>query len=60
MYTNASYLHNTLLDFKDKSILTQRTNRHQLLYIASGKGHFYIDGEDKVITAGHMILYRPK
>lgn len=81
MYTNASYLHNTLLDFKDKSrplvvgscgtyhlytkekLPTYRPRGridYQLLYIASGKGHFFIDGEDKIITAGHMILYRPK
>lgn len=32
----------------------------QLLYIASGKAHFHIDGEEKIITAGHMVLYRPK
>lgn len=33
---------------------------YQLLYIASGKAHFYIE-EDKeeIITAGHMVLYRP-
>lgn len=34
----------------------------QLLYIASGKAHFYFDKSDKdtVVTAGHMVLYRPK
>ena len=32
----------------------------QLLYIASGKAHFHIDGEEKIVTAGHMVLYRPK
>lgn len=32
----------------------------QLLYIASGRAHFHIDGEEKIVTAGHMILYRPK
>ena len=33
----------------------------QLLYIAAGKAHFYFDKSEKdtVITAGHMILYRP-
>lgn len=33
----------------------------QLLYIASGKAHFYFDKSEKdtVITAGHMVLYRP-
>ena len=32
----------------------------QLIYIAAGKAHFHFDGEEKVIHAGHMILYRPK
>lgn len=33
---------------------------YQLLYIASGKGHFFINGKEEIVTAGHMILYRPK
>ncbi len=33
----------------------------QLLYIASGKAHFYFyKDEDTVVTAGHMVVYRPK
>lgn len=34
----------------------------QILYIASGKAHFYFDGSEKgtVVSAGHMIIYRPK
>ena len=32
----------------------------QLLYIAAGKAHFYFDGKEKIVTAGHMVLYRPK
>lgn len=32
----------------------------QLLYIAAGKAHFHINGEEKIVTAGHMVLYRPK
>lgn len=32
----------------------------QLLYIASGKAHFHFNGEEKIVTAGHMVLYRPK
>lgn len=32
----------------------------QLLYIASGKAHFHIDGKEEIVTAGHMVLYRPK
>lgn len=36
-------------------------NDYQLLYIASGKGHFYFNQNAEVIvSAGHMILYRPK
>ena len=33
---------------------------YQLLYVAAGKAHFYIGGEDLVVTAGHMVLYQPK
>ena len=33
---------------------------YQILYVAAGKAHFYIGGEDKVVTAGHMVLYQPK
>ncbi|MDO5336494.1 MAG: AraC family transcriptional regulator [Eubacteriales bacterium] len=34
----------------------------QLLYIAAGKAHFYFknDKEDEIVTAGHMVLYRPR
>ena len=32
----------------------------QLLYIASGKAHFHFGNEEKIVTAGHMVLYRPK
>ena len=34
----------------------------QLLYIASGKAHFYFDKSEKdtIVTAGHMVLYYPK
>ncbi len=32
----------------------------QLLYIASGKAHFHFNGKEKIVTAGHMVLYRPK
>ena len=32
----------------------------QLLYIAAGKAHFHIDGKEEIVTAGHMVLYRPK
>lgn len=32
----------------------------QLLYIAAGKAHFFFEGEEQIIPAGHMVLYRPK
>ena len=32
----------------------------QLLYIASGKAHFHFNGKEHIVTAGHMVLYRPK
>ena len=32
----------------------------QLLYVATGKAHFHIDGKEEIVTAGHMVLYRPK
>ena len=32
----------------------------QLLYIASGQAHFFFNNEEKIVTAGHMVLYRPK
>ncbi len=35
---------------------------YQILYIASGKAHFYFDSssESTIVTAGHMVIYRPK
>ena len=81
MYANAGYLHNSLVDFKDKSrplvvgscgtyrlmtrpkLPTWRPRGrldYQILYIAAGKGHFFLDGEDVVVPAGHMVLYHPK
>lgn len=32
---------------------------YQLLYIAKGRGYFTIDGRERVINEGGMILYRP-
>lgn len=32
---------------------------YQLLYIAKGKGYFYFDGKERIITEGNMILFRP-
>ena len=33
---------------------------YQILYIASGKAHFYFNGVEQTVTAGNMVLYRPK
>ncbi len=34
---------------------------YQLLYVASGKAHFFFhNNEEKIVTAGHMVIYRPK
>lgn len=33
---------------------------YQILYIASGKAHFYFHGVEEIVTAGNMVLYRPK
>lgn len=32
----------------------------QILYIASGKAHFYFNGAEHIVTAGNMVIYRPK
>ena len=32
----------------------------QILYIASGKAHFYFNGVEEIVTAGNMVIYRPK
>lgn len=32
---------------------------YQLLYIASGKAHFFIGGNEKIVTAGNIIVYVP-
>lgn len=33
---------------------------YQLLYIVSGKGHFYFHGEDRVVYAGRMVLIQSR
>lgn len=33
---------------------------YQLLYIASGKAHFFFNGVEEIVPAGNMVLYRPK
>ena len=32
----------------------------QLLYVSSGKGHFYFNGKEHIVPAGNMVLYRPR
>lgn len=32
----------------------------QLLYVAAGKAHFFFDGQERIVPAGYMVLYRPK
>ena len=32
----------------------------QLIYIAAGKGHFQLNGQEVVVPAGNMVLYQPK
>lgn len=33
---------------------------YQLLYVVGGKAHFFFDGKEEIVTAGHMVIYRPK
>ena len=33
---------------------------YQLLYIVSGKTHFFFGGKEQVVTAGHMVLIQPR
>ena len=33
---------------------------YQLLYIASGKTHFIIQGQEREVSAGHMVLFLPR
>lgn len=32
---------------------------YQLLYVASGKAHFFFNGKDTIVNSGSMVLYRP-
>lgn len=32
---------------------------YQLIYIAAGQAHFSFDSEEKLLSAGHMVLYLP-
>ena len=33
---------------------------YQLLYVVSGKTHFFIDNKERIVTAGHMVLFQPR
>lgn len=52
-------------NYKVKSRAEVRTSRpkgrkdYQLLYIAAGQGHFFINGEECVVTAGNIVVYLP-
>lgn len=32
---------------------------YQIIYIRSGRAHFYLDGQERVLSSGHIFLYRP-
>lgn len=32
---------------------------YQLLYVAKGKGHFTLQGRERLVTEGNMVLFRP-
>ena len=33
---------------------------YQILYVANGKTHFWFDGKEEIVRAGHMVLYKPE
>ena len=33
---------------------------YQILYVANGKPHFWFDGKEEIVSAGHMVLYKPE
>lgn len=33
---------------------------YQILYVANGKTHFWFDGREEIVIAGHMVLYKPE
>ena len=52
-------------NYKVKNRAEVRTSRpkgrkdYQLLYIAAGQGHFFINGQERVVSAGSIIVYLP-
>ena len=53
-----TYRLNTLPEFP--TIRPNGRIDYQLVYIASGSAHFVFDGKEHILSAGNMILYRPK
>ena len=50
------------LDYGDAPLPTQRPKGridYQMLYVSSGVAHFFLDGIDQIVKAGHIVLYRP-
>ena len=33
---------------------------YQILYVANGKTHFWFDEKEEIVSAGHMVLYKPE
>ena len=33
---------------------------YHILYVANGKTHFWFDGKEEIVSAGHMVLYKPE
>ena len=69
MYFNSGYLNNSRLDFKDYRLKKRpmlptywKKGRrdYQILYVASGKAHFWFNGIEEIVDSGHMVLYKPK
>ena len=44
---------------KQETFRPNGRNDYQFLYIASGKAHFFFAGTEQIVTAGHMVFYRP-
>lgn len=47
---------------KSRVIVTERQHGRgdlQLIYIASGKAHFFFNGEERIVSHGNIVLFRP-
>ena len=33
---------------------------YQILYVAAGKAYFMINGKERIVESGNMVIYRPK